>query len=138
MQTFMPYPDFEVSAYVLDDRRLGKQRVEALQIMRALSGRGGWRHHPAVRMWRGYRDALRAYGLAVCREWKRRGYRDTVAAKLRRFTARPGRPTLPPWMGYRPFHRRHRANLLRKDPTWYGQWGWLDRPGSGYIWPVPA
>jgi len=34
MQTFLPYPDFAASSAVLDDRRLGKQRVEALQIVR--------------------------------------------------------------------------------------------------------
>ena len=36
MQTFLPYPDFAASAAALDDRRLGKQRVEALQVLRAL------------------------------------------------------------------------------------------------------
>jgi Pyrimidine dimer DNA glycosylase len=36
MQTFLPYPDFVACARVLDSRRLGKQRVEALQILRAL------------------------------------------------------------------------------------------------------
>ncbi|MDQ1681515.1 MAG: hypothetical protein QOH99_56, partial [Frankiaceae bacterium] len=35
MQTFLPYADFGASARVLDDRRLGKQRVETLQILRA-------------------------------------------------------------------------------------------------------
>jgi len=35
MQTFLPYADFARCAEVLDPRRLGKQRVEALQIMRA-------------------------------------------------------------------------------------------------------
>lgn len=38
MQTFLPFPDFEESAYALDPRRLGKQRVENLQIMQALFG----------------------------------------------------------------------------------------------------
>lgn len=38
MQTFLPYPDFAESAAVLDQKRLGKQRVENLQIMQALIG----------------------------------------------------------------------------------------------------
>lgn len=38
MQTFLPYADFEESAFVLDTRRLGKQRVETLQIMQSLFG----------------------------------------------------------------------------------------------------
>ncbi|HMC68015.1 MAG TPA: pyrimidine dimer DNA glycosylase/endonuclease V, partial [Mycobacteriales bacterium] len=36
MQTFLPYSRFDASAAVLDDLRLGKQRVETLQILRAL------------------------------------------------------------------------------------------------------
>ena len=38
MQTFLPYPSFEESAKVLDWRRLGKQRVEGMQIINAISG----------------------------------------------------------------------------------------------------
>lgn len=36
MQTFLPYPDFKKSLQALDYRRLGKQRVEAYQIIRFL------------------------------------------------------------------------------------------------------
>jgi hypothetical protein len=36
VQTFLPYPDFRRTAEVLDSPRLGKQRVETLQILRAL------------------------------------------------------------------------------------------------------
>ncbi|WP_407659745.1 pyrimidine dimer DNA glycosylase/endonuclease V, partial [Kineococcus indalonis] len=35
MQTFLPYPGFARSAAVLDAPRLGKQRVETLQVLRA-------------------------------------------------------------------------------------------------------
>lgn len=69
MQTFLPYPDFAESARVLDDGRLGKQRVEAYQIVRTLDEvTRGWRHHPVVKMWRGHADALIDYGLAMCIE----------------------------------------------------------------------
>ena len=52
MQTFLPYADMRRSAQVLDPRRLGKQRVECLQVLRGPTVEGyGWRHHPAVRMW---------------------------------------------------------------------------------------
>ena len=37
MQTFTPYGDFEASLRVLDQKRLGKQRVEVIQIIRALT-----------------------------------------------------------------------------------------------------
>lgn len=36
MQTFLPYPNFNESAQVLDRQRLGKQRVEVLQILQAI------------------------------------------------------------------------------------------------------
>ncbi|GAA3827626.1 pyrimidine dimer DNA glycosylase/endonuclease V [Nocardioides panacisoli] len=43
MQTFLPYADFARSARSLDPKRLGKQRVEALQVVRALTTAGyGW------------------------------------------------------------------------------------------------
>jgi hypothetical protein len=38
MQTFLPYPDFRKSAEVLDRQRLGKQRVEGLQLINSLAG----------------------------------------------------------------------------------------------------
>ena len=54
MQTFLPYKTFKQSAQVLDNKRLGKQRVEAYQILRALCGESkGWVHQPATVMWRG-------------------------------------------------------------------------------------
>lgn len=80
VQTFLPYPDFAASARALDDRRLGKQRVEALQILRAQVREGyGWQHHPAVRMWRGHPEGVAAYPLAICEEWAALGKVDTVA-----------------------------------------------------------
>ena len=57
MQTFLPYNDFKKTAACLDNRRLGKQRVEAYQILRIISGKrtsGGWLRHPAVLMWKGF------------------------------------------------------------------------------------
>ena len=63
MQTFLPYKNFIKSAKCLDYKRLGKQRVEALQIHNIISGKrttGGWINHPVVKMWTGY-DQLLAY-----------------------------------------------------------------------------
>ena len=39
MQTFLPYESFRKSAEVLDWRRLGKQRVEGMQIINAIEGK---------------------------------------------------------------------------------------------------
>lgn len=148
MQTFLPDPDFERSAELLDDRRLGKQRVEVLQIMRALTRPGhGWRHHPAVKMWRGHEEALASYGDAICREWVRRGHADTCAAKIlhdagqadvasvrsQQELARAG--ALPSWLGGEELHRSHRSNLVRKDREHYGPL-FPDVPDDlPYVWP---
>ncbi len=132
VQTFLPYPDFRASARALDDRRLGKQRSEALTILRVLSGKvRGWRHHPAVLMWRGYEKALKLYLNAVIAEWERRGFQNRIPlAKVK------GRVKYPPWLGDERFHACHRSNLLRKDPAFYGRYGWKEPADLAYIWPV--
>lgn len=149
MQTFLPYPDFTASARALDDRRLGKQRVEALQVLRALTRPTyGWNHHPAVRMWSGHEEALGAYGVAVCREWRRRGFADTCEAQIldelrQAGVAVPPRAqdrlaaagALPPWLGDEALHRSHRAALLRKDPDRFGERFGDEDPGQPYVWP---
>jgi len=79
MQTFCPHPDPQLCARTLDRQRLGKQRIECVQIIRALSsppGDAGWQNHPVVKMWRGHRGFLARYGMAICDEWIRRGYKD--------------------------------------------------------------
>ncbi|MCO6000035.1 MSMEG_6728 family protein [Actinoallomurus rhizosphaericola] len=151
MQTFLPYADFAATARVLDQRRLGKQRVEALQVLRGLTVPGyGWRHHPAVRMWAGYEEALTCYGLAICREWCSTGRRDTCAVslstELREARLIPAARdqaelaeagALPPWLGDPDFHRSHQSSLLRKDPGHYAQF-FPDVPDDlPYVWPVP-
>ena len=150
MQTFLPYPDFRESALVLDDRRLGKQRVEALQALRGLVVPGyGWRRHPAVRMWAGYEEALVRYGLEVCKVWCAQGRQDTCAATIfADFAAfRPGSSVrdqaalatageLPPWLGDDTFHRSHRSALVRKDPSIYAPL-FPDVPDDlPYTWPT--
>lgn len=146
MQTFLPYKDFRQSARVLDRQRLGKQRVEVMQIMAALvklqvhtdTANIAWGNHPATKMWRGHEFALYEYQRAMCEEWVRRGYKDTCLEKTQRmlmlFTNRDEAP--PPWLGLKRFHSAHRANLLRKDPEHYGKFGWKEEPAEGYWWPV--
>lgn len=130
MQTFLPYADFEKSAKCLDYRRLGKQRVEAYQILQTLADSSrGWQCHPIVTMWRGYEDALAAYYAAVCREWIARGYHHTMPVIVP-----SGSYTAPFWLGYEPFHASHRSNLLRKDKVYYSQFGWQEPDDLAYLW----
>jgi hypothetical protein len=148
LQTFLPYPDFAASAQALDPRRLGKQRVEALQVLRGLTQPGyGFRHQPAVRMWRGYEEALGTYGVTVCRAWFARGFADTCELRLREELARIGvaaprsqeqlaaAGALPPWLGDPGLHRSHQSSLLRKDPGFYRPL-FPDVPDDlPYVWP---
>ncbi|MEV5407315.1 MSMEG_6728 family protein [Thermopolyspora sp. NPDC052614] len=149
MQTFLPYPDFAETAAVLDQRRLGKQRVEALQVLRGLTVPGyGWRHHPAVRMWRGHEEALVRYGLEICRVWRAAGHADTCAGLLRaelhsarHIEAPRGQAelaeagALPPWLGDPDFHRAHQSALIRKDPDHYRPLFPLVPDDLPYVWP---
>lgn len=136
MQTFLPYPGFGQSARVLDNRRLGKQRVETLQILNALTNPAyGWRNHPATKMWTGHIPALAVYGIEMCAEWRKRGFRDTCADKIAAFLPSEEAAPLPSWLNDPDFHASHRSNLLRKDPVHYGQFGWTEPHDLPYIWP---
>lgn len=149
MQTFLPYPGFAESAAVLDVRRLGKQRVETIQVLRALTVPGyGWRRHPAAAMWAGYEEALVRYGLDVCAQWCLMGHADTCADTLasdlaattglavvrsRAELATAGE--LPPWLGDEDVHRSHQSALVRKDPAHYRA-HFADVPDDlPYVWP---
>ena len=139
MQTFLPYPSFAESARVLDRQRLGKQRVECLQILNALTGKSkGWVNHPATKMWAGYEMLLCHYGIAICEEWLKRGYKDNVCYKnITRIylETNDNGVVIPPWLDEK-FCSSHRAALLFKNPEWYGQFGWTEKPELNYIWPV--
>jgi hypothetical protein len=128
MQTFVPYSDFQQSADCLDWRRLGKQRVECLQILNALDSGTGWANHPAVKMWRGYENALKCYGNTMISAWMKRGYNNNMPLWSH------GDVVLPPWWGG-DIHATHRSNLLRKDPTHYGQFDWSESDNLPYYWP---
>jgi len=150
MQTFLPYPSFTQSARVLDRQRLGKQRVEGMQILKVLLGLGkvnkngtvAWSNHPAVKMWAGYEKCLIQYTRAICDEWMARGYKDTVKEKIRnmwnenRSTAWDVGIKTPWWFGLDEFHSAHRQTLLEKDPTHYGQFKWKEKPKYEYWWPT--
>ena len=134
MQTFLPLPSFQQSAKVLDYRRLGNQRNEALVIYRTIKNPHAmaWKNHPCTVMWRPYSEALALYHNEIITEWIRRGYNNRMPllpiqqTKLR----------FPPWLGNTDFHSSHRSALLFKDLNWYSQFGWIEQPRIAYIWPV--
>ena len=148
LQTSLPYPDFGLSARVLDRQRLGKQRVEAYQILRTICGHTvGWRNHPAVKMWYNHSYALERYLAAMIDEWVHRGYENNIsfgARDMEDFQYDINSSGLfllavdPPWLGDERVHRSHRQALLAKNPEHYRNCGWnefLD-PDWSYYWPI--
>ncbi len=115
MQTFLPFSLYKDSAKCLDYRRLGKQRIECLELLKCLSigpyqkretvihnwrpaseleynnlpkinvRKTPWYNHPAAKMWMGYENFLVSYGMFICSEWCGRGYMDNCLEKIKSF-----------------------------------------------------
>ena len=136
MQTFLPYPDYIRSVQSLDYRRLGKQRVEAMQIINILDGKqtsAGWKNHPACKMWVGYTNSLKYYCNCCIDEWIKRGFKNT----MQRYDIVTNYPD-PWWLGNEGLHRAMRSGLIEKDETFYLP-KFPDDKGynnSKYWWPV--
>jgi hypothetical protein len=134
MQTFLPYPNIKKSLKSLDYKRLGKQRVEAFQILNILlerTDKKAWKNHPAVLMWKGYENALKLYLNKSIKLWISRGYKNTM--KLEKIQ---GKIILPKWFGNKEFHNSHKSNLLRKNPEHYVQFSKEVPDNLDYIWPT--
>jgi hypothetical protein len=149
VQTFTPYAEFDRSARALDVKRLGKQRVEVIQIVRALTVPGyAWSSHPAVLMWKGYEEALGRYGLTMSEVWRERGFGDTCAGtitadlaaagvtSIRSYAALRAADALPGWLFDPELQRSHRSSLIRKDPDHYRPQFADVPPDLPYVWPV--
>jgi len=142
MQTFLPFSDFDLSAGSLDRARLGKQRVETLQILQALDKRNnqglekvGWINHPATKMWDSFEFALCQYGKSICLEWISRGYKDTCFEKISFFEHRFENTGMPWWLGDLRIHNSHQAMLHKKNPEFYISFA--DKSDiQDYWWPV--
>jgi len=137
MQIFLPYPDFEKSLKALDNKRLGKQRVETYQIISAITGRPklngepykGWLNHPCTIMWKDYVSALKVYLNISIDEWISRGFKNSME-----YEKTDKNFVKPKWFGNEKFHSSHRANLLKKEPNFYIRYGWVENPEEPYVW----
>ena len=148
MQTFLPYPDFEKSIRILDSSRRNKQAVESSQLITVLDSSykkffphrnqnpnsKGWINHPAVKLWKGYLDALILYyniNLEICIEEYGVKFEKLVPLPMKNRIA-----CLPPWFGWELFHLSHRSNLLSKKPEYYKNiQGFIGIPDDlGYLW----
>lgn len=132
MQTFLPFSNFKKSAKVLDNRRLGKQRVEAFQILKSLTEPSyGWKNHPTVKMWKGYEGTLVEYGITICEEWISRGFKDTMLERFKTYNLE--NKQLPPFIGNKYFHLSHQSNLVRKNENYCKYFGNIPNDLE-YIW----
>jgi hypothetical protein len=139
MQTFLPYASFKESAKCLDMKRLGKQRVEVLQLLNSFHKPDykGWKNHPAREMWRGYENALVRYGQFICLEWTSRGYKDTCYQKISEHFDNSKTCVEPSWIGREDIHLSHKSRLIQKFPDHYKPL-WPEAPDNlEYVWPVP-
>ncbi len=137
MQTFLPYANFIVSLKSLDQKRLGKQRVEAMQLIKAIEGAPrldgkayrGWVHHPATIMWKKYPEALKLYYNFAVIIWQNLGFQNSLPLfELSEVIDAPD------WLDFEPFHSSHRSNLLKKDFNFYSRYNWPDDPTNLYLW----
>ena len=136
VNTFLPYADFTKCAKILDNKRLGKQRVEAKQIISVITNEykgKAWRSHPAVLMWAGHVKALMVYYNTMVKEWIYRGYVNNM-----RLYEIKGPVKMPWFIGNKSFHLSHQANLLRKNYEYYSRY-FKHVPSDyiiyTYIWP---
>lgn len=145
MQTFLPCTDFVKSAKCLDYKRLGKQRVEAKQILNILTGitpESKWKHHPCVKQWKSYEQTLKIYHDIMIQEWVNRGYNNTMQTYGKLYPKESQsfywqfEAYIPPIWLTDEFSSYHRSTLLYKDPEWYGQFGWTEEPKYEYLWPT--
>jgi hypothetical protein len=138
MQIFLPYPDMKKSLQVLDNKRLGKQRVETYQIISAITKRPkldgtpykGWLNHPCTIMWKDNLSALKLYMNFSIQVWIERGFKNTMFVE----DLGDEKIELPKWFGFEKFHSSHRANLLKKDSNFYSKYGWTENPSDPYVW----
>jgi hypothetical protein len=124
MQTFLtsthenPLRAAQDTFAMLDRARLGKQRVEAAQLLN-----GQWPNHPASKMWRGHEHALTAYAIICCKSWIQRGHDDSLLAQFQQHRKRLIADDIPLvwpwWYGYPAMVRTHQTKLYHKNsPRW--------------------
>jgi len=132
MMTFIIIGDFVLNAQLLDNQRLGKQRVEARQILDAIQKNTAWKNHPIVHAWRPFINALKYYTNCVILEWIKRGGENNLPL----FDI-PSIILIPWWSQWDRLHHSHRAMLMRKNPFYYNDKFTVNIEYNmyGYIWP---
>lgn len=99
--------------------------------------KNNYENHPIVKMWKGYEIALLFYGIVICFEWRKRGYKDTMLVRFIQqliccYNFRILK--IPKWLGKYKFHSSHKSNLLRKDKKYYSKFKWKVKDNLSYYW----
>ena len=153
VNTFLVHSDYALSCKALDKSRLGKQRVEAAQIIDAITAlkagdsNRGWVNHPATRSWVNNLDSLKLYFNAVVNEWIARGFTNNYEL----YTGIDPSVEKPYWVDCSAVHYSHMAQLIQKDELYYCHDNLADKippelldyfdgmpakyKNYGYIWP---
>ena len=153
VNTFLVHADYALSAKFLNSQRLGKQRVEAAQIIDAIVAfhagdtKRGWVNHPATRSWVNNLDSLKLYFNAIVSEWVARGFANNYVL----YTDVSPDVEKPYWVDCPSVHYSHMAQLVQKDNLYYCHASLADKipaellayfdsmpaeyHNHGYIWP---
>lgn len=150
MQTFLPHPDFNVCAALLDPVRLNRQIQECAWIASLLrkadkKGIAAKGMHPVVKLWtnsmtgRPYIATLRKYQAAMHRVYRK----INVHASFWFCNWMDEYPPDPPIYWLDVLHESHRRALLHKDPIYYrsifSTFGiTVGGPFEGYQWLSPV
>lgn len=116
MQVFMPYTTIIQSVRCLDDKRLGKQRIEIKYMLEMMYGMWPERKHPVVEMWEDYTIFLHTMYCQTVGEWEARGNKNTLPRQLEFIH---GILIIPPWL--EDYTYQYKALLLYKYYDFYSK-----------------
>lgn len=137
--TFVPFPNLEKIASVLDKKRYNKQITECIELVNALEGtKQGYSKHPATLMWKGHIEALKFYYNFLLAKW----YEFGGKGSRKPYEIAEEEVSWPWWWGLESVHLSHKLSLRRKNPEHYTM-ELLEltekqeslMPLVGYVWP---
>ncbi len=154
---------FYFSLSCLDNKRLGKQRVEANQLISIITTRKqfnlhnevnkytlsqlkkqypeikfGWINHPATLLWEDYLEELKLYFNICIRVWTSRknvkGQPMKNNMPFHKVLLREQYTRVPWFLTNTRFTNAHQSALMFKEPAHYKQFKWQVEPKLDYIW----
>lgn len=132
-RTWLPHPNFAVTAFVLHETELRSSMDGAADTQRAMQGSLiGYSAHPQVMFWQDHVLGLMMYRDCLVRETWRRGLRThhhcLITQNQEQHPWAPPGYSIPAEIGQFDLHSTMRKRLmeLRRD-GWYDQWRWGDR-----------